>query len=179
MHALGEQREMTKVIARDAPHQGASVLDLQGSRRRLARGADDEMPQSQLTLGNFQSTKYLITVEEYAAFLQGTSYIAPANWTSQMQKSDRPVDRVSWDDARTYAQWLSLQASGTGMSGGKCGASLGSQRCSFDFTSSACILPEDMHPHFLKNDRLQCLHSKRIRGFSGPLFKPKRRSGWR
>ncbi len=31
MHALGEQREMAKVIARDAPHQGASVLDLHGS----------------------------------------------------------------------------------------------------------------------------------------------------
>lgn len=78
------------------PGQGAGVLDLQGSRRRLALGADGEIPQSQLALGDFQSTKYLITVEEYAAFLLGSSVCTRNEFEVFSSPLFKPKRRSGW-----------------------------------------------------------------------------------
>jgi serine/threonine-protein kinase PpkA len=53
----------------------------------------------------FAISKYEITFAQYDAFAQATSKPLPGD--NGWGRDDRPVIHVSWDDANTYAQWLS------------------------------------------------------------------------
>jgi formylglycine-generating enzyme required for sulfatase activity len=68
-----------------------------------------ELPQHRVTLAIFQIARYPVTIAEYAYFVQaGRQELA--NWQQQLEQLDHPVVHVSWHDAVSYAQWLSVHA---------------------------------------------------------------------
>ena len=84
------------------------------------RGRDDrEGPQHRVTiLKPFAVGKYEVTVGQYAEFVRETkhrtgncSLLTDRSWDNQPfdQTNNHPVACVSWDDASTYAYWLSVK----------------------------------------------------------------------
>ncbi len=84
------------------------------------RGGDDiERPQHQVTIPEpFAVGKYEVTVGQYAEFVIETKHKAGncdaptgKSWNDPgfKQTNDHPVVCVSWDDASTYAYWLSVK----------------------------------------------------------------------
>ncbi len=70
---------------------------------------DDERPQRQVTiLKPFAVGKYEVTVGQYAEFVRETKHKIPPNCNSS-PIFNRPVVCVNWDDASTYAYWLSTK----------------------------------------------------------------------
>jgi len=63
------------------------------------------------TIGQFP-----VTVAEFSCFVRAGG-AAPANhghsadWVSQLRQPDRPVVRVTWDDATAYAKWIAVLTS--------------------------------------------------------------------
>ena len=80
---------------------------------------DDEGPQSQVTIPEpFAVGKYEVTVGQYAEFVRETKHKTGncyfpegSSWENPgfKQSNDHPVVCVSWDDASTYAYWLSAK----------------------------------------------------------------------
>ena len=72
-------------------------------------GDDSNMhtaPTHKVTLSKaFAISKYEITFAEYDYFAQSTAKPLPGD--NGWGREDRPVIHVSWEDANTYAQWLS------------------------------------------------------------------------
>jgi serine/threonine-protein kinase PpkA len=72
-------------------------------------GDDSNMhtaPTHKVTLNKaFAISKYEITFAEYDFFAQSTGKPLPGD--NGWGREDRPVIHVSWEDANTYAQWLS------------------------------------------------------------------------
>jgi serine/threonine-protein kinase PpkA len=63
-------------------------------------------PSHKVTLSKaFAISKYEITFEEYDFFAQSTGKPLPGD--NGWGREDRPVIHVSWEDANSYAQWLS------------------------------------------------------------------------
>jgi len=71
-------------------------------------GDDNNMhtaPAHKVTISRaFAISKYEITFAEYDAYAQATNKPFPGD--NAWGREDRPVMHVSWDDANTYAQWL-------------------------------------------------------------------------
>jgi formylglycine-generating enzyme required for sulfatase activity len=68
-----------------------------------------EQPQHRVYVSEFYIGKYPITNEQYAAFVQATSYEPPEHWSEGKMpsgKEDHPVIEVSWEDAVKFCQWL-------------------------------------------------------------------------
>lgn len=76
----------------------------------VRRGAD-EGPQHTVSLKAFAIGRYEVTFAEYDAFCEATGGEKPDD--EGWGRGSRPVINVSWDDARTYAQWLSEQTNTT------------------------------------------------------------------
>ncbi len=80
---------------------------------------DDEGPQHRVTiLKPFAVGKYEVTLGQYAEFIRETKHKAGncdvpigKSWNDPgfEQSNDHPVVCVSWDDASTYAYWLSMK----------------------------------------------------------------------
>ncbi|MCA9423221.1 MAG: SUMF1/EgtB/PvdO family nonheme iron enzyme, partial [Nitrospira sp.] len=73
-------------------------------------GSEDEQPVHTVTIATFQLSQHEVTFEAYDQFVELTARkYSPRdeNWG----RGRRPVINVSWDDAQTYATWLS-QATG-------------------------------------------------------------------
>ncbi len=66
----------------------------------------DKCPRHPVTIQTFWIGKHEITFDEYAAFVLDTDDLELPH-DEDWGRGDRPVIAVSWDDARTYAQWLS------------------------------------------------------------------------
>ena len=84
------------------------------------RGRNDyEGPQHQVTIPKpFAVGKYEVTVGQYAQFVRETKhktgncyYPQDGSWRDPgfKQSNDHPVVCVNWDDASTYAYWLSVK----------------------------------------------------------------------
>jgi formylglycine-generating enzyme required for sulfatase activity len=65
----------------------------------VGRGYDDEHPQHEVTVAPFFMSKYPITQEQWKAVME---------WTPpyRCKGASRPVDRVSWNDAREFCERL-------------------------------------------------------------------------
>jgi formylglycine-generating enzyme required for sulfatase activity len=74
---------------------------LMGSRR--GQGYDDERPQHSVRVPSFWLGKYPITQEQWQALMD---WVPPYRCAG----ARRPVDRVSWDDARAFCRRLSQQS---------------------------------------------------------------------
>lgn len=68
---------------------------------------DDEKPVHRVHLNAFYMDKYLVTVEQYAKYLEATGQEAPPEWEimNQAQHQKRPVVNIDWTDAATYCKW--------------------------------------------------------------------------
>jgi len=60
--------------------------------------------QHQVTLSAFKMSKYEITFEQYDRFCEATGRKKPDD--SGWGRDSRPVMRVSWDDAKAFAEWM-------------------------------------------------------------------------
>ncbi len=73
--------------------------------------SSDEGPQHAVTIGRpFAVGKFHVTVDQFAVFANETGYAAHAgcDWhkPGYTQEGSHPVVCVSWQDARSYADWL-------------------------------------------------------------------------
>jgi formylglycine-generating enzyme required for sulfatase activity len=90
---------------------GPSLIDLPsgtftiGTDRYAA--ADNEKPARLARVKDFLISRYEITFDQYDAFAKATGRSLPAD--EGWGRGSRPVVNVTWDDARSYAQWLSEQ----------------------------------------------------------------------
>jgi sulfatase modifying factor 1 len=60
--------------------------------------------QHQVTLRAYKMSKYEITFEQYDRFCEATGRNKPDD--SGWGRDSRPVMRVSWDDAKAFADWM-------------------------------------------------------------------------
>jgi formylglycine-generating enzyme required for sulfatase activity len=69
---------------------------------------DNERPVHRVFLNPFYIDKYEVTTSRYAKFLQATKRAKPFKWNEVdlRRDADRPILGVTWDDARTYCQWV-------------------------------------------------------------------------
>lgn len=80
-------------------------------------GYPDETPVHPVTIPAFSISKTEITVEQYAACVDSGTCREPGtgascNW-GDSERAQHPVNCVSWNDARDYVQWLTIER-GTG-----------------------------------------------------------------
>ena len=76
---------------------------LMGSPRSEANRTGNEGPQREVTVPGFAISKFEVTVSEWMACVEDGACREPiAGSEAQM-----PVSMVNWNDAHTYAQWLS------------------------------------------------------------------------
>lgn len=68
---------------------------------------DRERPSRDINVGTFRIGKYEVTMEQYDLFAEATKRTKPAD--QGWGRGSRPVINVSWEDAQTYAQWISEQ----------------------------------------------------------------------
>lgn len=71
----------------------------------------DERPRHEVTVAEFAISKTEVTIADYERFARATGRRVPA--TGGLDKTSYPVFSVSWDDAVTYARWLSQQTGQT------------------------------------------------------------------
>ncbi len=79
------------------PVQGGPFL--MGSPNGEADAFDYERPQHKVTVPDFYLGKYPVTQALWKAIMQGEN-------PSSFQDDDRPVERVSWDDAQAFIKQL-------------------------------------------------------------------------
>ncbi len=65
---------------------------------------DKNETQHQVTLSAFKMSKYEITFEQYDRFCEATGHIKPDD--QGWGRENRPVVKVSWDDAKAFADWM-------------------------------------------------------------------------
>lgn len=72
-------------------------------------GRDDERPVHRVRLGSFELGRCQVTNEEYEIFTRATGRPAPANRNdSNLNHPHQPVVAVSWFDAMSFCEWLSV-----------------------------------------------------------------------
>jgi formylglycine-generating enzyme required for sulfatase activity len=74
-------------------------------------GDDDEHPLHKLLIGGFWLSKYEVTFAQYDRFAGESGRPLPAD--DGWGRGERPVIRVSWDDAQAYCRWLSAKTGRT------------------------------------------------------------------
>ena len=64
-------------------------------------------PSSKLELGAYYIDRCEVTMAEYAAFIKATGYKSQGSWDMYFKKGyeNYPVVNVTWNDARSYAEW--------------------------------------------------------------------------
>ncbi len=91
---------------------------------------EQESPQAEVTVGDFQLQRWPVTVAEFQLFVAvhgydtrewwtdegwawrgAASVESPASWEHQMSRSNCPVTGVSWWEARAYCAWLTEESS--------------------------------------------------------------------
>jgi formylglycine-generating enzyme len=65
-------------------------------------GRKDDEIQHQVTLKAFKMSKYIVTFEQYDAFCEATGRNKPGG----RERGNLPVSRVTWDDAKAFAEWM-------------------------------------------------------------------------
>ncbi|MBI5603966.1 MAG: SUMF1/EgtB/PvdO family nonheme iron enzyme [Deltaproteobacteria bacterium] len=77
-------------------------------KNRDKEAYDAEMPQHEVYLSTYYMAKYLVTVAQFKAFVQESGH-KPKDEDSLKGLENHPVVYVSWNDARAYCRWLTVQ----------------------------------------------------------------------
>lgn len=91
------------------------VMDVPGGLFRMGSdsGRSDERPVREVEVGAFALARTAITRDQYAAFLaSGTTEVPPWWADAEFAHPDQPVVGVTWDEAASYAAWLSAEVGG-------------------------------------------------------------------
>jgi len=105
------------------------MIKVYGGWMQLGPGYNDEVVQ--IRINDFQLAKHEVTVDEFSAFVDATGYLSSAevkgsgfgligtSWTEldelswrdpgYVQTDEHPVASLSWYDAISYCNWLSLR----------------------------------------------------------------------
>ncbi len=88
------------------------MVAIPGGKFRMGNneGSDREQPEHEIEVKDFQMSKLEISNAEYAEFVADTNYKAPEHWINAKPvagEENLPVSRVSVEDAKAYAAWLS------------------------------------------------------------------------
>ena len=71
---------------------------------------EDENPERQVDISAFCIDKTEVTNLQYKEFVAVTGHRSPSHWRfntfPDARKADHPVVNVSWEDAKTYADWV-------------------------------------------------------------------------
>ena len=72
-----------------------------------ATGDADEQPVHKVYVDAFFMDMHLLSVAQYARFLENTHHDAPSEWSlmNRSQNQNRPVANVNWVDAEAYCKW--------------------------------------------------------------------------
>ena len=90
-------------------------MDVPGGRFRMGSesGRSDERPVRDVEVGAFALARTPITCAQYAAFLaSGTTEVPPWWADAEFAHPDQPVVGITWDEAASYAAWLSAEVGG-------------------------------------------------------------------
>jgi formylglycine-generating enzyme len=68
----------------------------------IEEGRKDDEVQHQVILSAFKMSKYAVTFEQYVSFCEATGRSKP--WGGG--RGNLPVSRVTWDDAKAFAEWM-------------------------------------------------------------------------
>jgi formylglycine-generating enzyme required for sulfatase activity len=67
-------------------------------------GGDNEHPRHKVYLDAYYIHKHVVTFEQYDKFCEATNRIKPSDYG--WGRGNRPVIDVSWEDAKSYAEWV-------------------------------------------------------------------------
>jgi len=122
--AVGKQQSDTKVEQKmKNPTDGAEMLWVPGGSFSMGStvgvGNDNELPAHQVTLSGYWVYQYDVTVAQYRAFCAATTSTLPQfpsdySWKGKTGWDDpalqqHPIVNVSWNDAKTYAEWAGVK----------------------------------------------------------------------
>jgi iron(II)-dependent oxidoreductase len=107
---LGQLEDRRIELQKKANHQ-EMVLIPAGKFRMGSTipGHDDEQPEHLVHLEAFYIDKYEVTNLQYKDFIDATGHRTPSHWrnrTFDAPKAEHPAVNVSWEDARTYCEWV-------------------------------------------------------------------------
>jgi len=66
-------------------------------------------PPHEVHLNEFLIGRYPVTVYEYRKYVEATEYRTPQDWEEQSMHPNRPVNNVSWFDAKAYCRWADVR----------------------------------------------------------------------
>lgn len=95
---------------RERPARTTKMQRIAGGRFRIPkdeRGPPMAMRGRVVDVAPFWLDEHEVTVGQYRDFLRATGHAAPKGWDviSKAGRDTLPVPYVSWEDARTYAEW--------------------------------------------------------------------------
>jgi formylglycine-generating enzyme required for sulfatase activity len=114
---IGVRKQAAVAVFRDPLKGGGEAPEmvvipagsfLMGSPQDQTGWSEDELPRHEVTIARpFGLSRNEVTFAEYDAFSKAAGRELPAD--QGWGRGNRPVINVSWQDAQTYAKWLSEQ----------------------------------------------------------------------
>ena len=106
-----EQLEEKRRELQDELNEREMVLISAGSFKMGSdrAGRENETPEHKVQVNAFYMDRYEVTNLRYKDFVDATGRRTPVHWQSgtfPSGKTDHPVVNVTWEDARSYAEWV-------------------------------------------------------------------------
>jgi sulfatase modifying factor 1 len=113
-----ELKPELKSVAKSTPRAAAGALPpdcvrIPGAVFEMGceQGRQDETPVHIVSIASFEMARFQVTNREYALFVEATGAPLPGEWNNPaLNDPSQPVVAVSWFDAVSYCEWLSLTA---------------------------------------------------------------------
>jgi formylglycine-generating enzyme required for sulfatase activity len=102
-----QERGNVKFIVPPVCAVPAGAFRMGSDKWRDPQTISNELPQHRVNLAAFSIGRFPVTVAEYACFVE-VGQRQPRQWANQLQKLDRPVTYVSWNNAVAYGAWLAM-----------------------------------------------------------------------
>lgn len=109
---LGREINGVEVIVPPTRDVSAGDFRMGSDKQFDPQAFDNELPQHVVHLDAFQIATFPVTIAEYACAVNASAVNMPTDvgivqWAKQLTQQDHPIIGVSWNDAMTYAAWLS------------------------------------------------------------------------
>jgi formylglycine-generating enzyme required for sulfatase activity len=87
----------------------AGSFQMGSNPERDTQSSYDEQPQHEVRLPTYYIARHPVTVAQFRAFAEESSYQARGPWKRYSSLDNHPVVVVTWNDARAYCEWLTEQ----------------------------------------------------------------------